>query len=164
MIRIYATISILLPIFFLIGSLTLSRALRLPLLLVPLAVLIPYFLCTTGVHYALFDEPGSVMLSSSGAEYDELFISDQESYSAKWLKTNQNESIRIYSDVYGIQRLLSQGEISYPFYYGTNTFIYLEKTRGDAYIYLRRAEGGNPTGSKIYTNGESAVLIRLIAV
>ena len=81
--------------------------------IVILLVLIPYFLCSTGVIYQIFGVPQMIILNSEGENYDKLFVHDQESCGAKWLKEYNKDKMRIYTtDAYvGTLRLTSQGNI-----------------------------------------------------
>lgn len=100
-----------------------------------LVVLIPYFFCVTGVTYYIFGYSRSIILNSEGEQYDPLYVHDQESYSAKWLRSNTDERAIIYADFYGNKRLVSQGEITHSrihcWWLSTNP------GRMDGYIYLR---------------------------
>ena len=100
-----------------------------------LLVLIPYFMCTTGTLYQMFDIPREITLSSDGPQYNMAYIHDQESYSAKWLGelyVKQNEP-RIYTDIRGGPCLTSCGKIT--------SNVHCLPLRGhkkiDGYIYLR---------------------------
>ena len=83
--------------------------------LIILAVLIPYFLCVTGVMYNMVGVPRAITLNSEGDEYDIHYVHDQESYCAKWLKISTDEKAHIYADARGPMRLLSQGGIHASF-------------------------------------------------
>jgi uncharacterized membrane protein len=102
--------------------------------LVILLVLIPYFLCATGVMYAIFGEPRSVILSSEGKEYDYVYIPDQESYGAKWLKEYwEGRTMRVYTD--GRRKYLSsQGKISPNL---CRQYSFSEPRKNGGYIFLR---------------------------
>ncbi|MCK4731643.1 MAG: hypothetical protein KAT65_04210, partial [Methanophagales archaeon] len=76
-----------------------------------LLVLLPYFLCSAGITYAMFGEPRSVILSSEGEQYDLLFVHDQDSYCAKWLSEYNESNLRLHADhSYGIDMMISQGK------------------------------------------------------
>ena len=79
-----------------------------------LLVLIPYFFCVTGVMYNMFDVPRQITLNSEGAQYDTMYVHDQESYGAKWLANHaEQKNIRIYTDFVGDKRLISQAGFSH---------------------------------------------------
>ena len=102
--------------------------------LIILLVLIPYFLCVTGVMYNIFGVPRLIILNSEG-EQDYLFIHDQESSGAKWLESQAEQNTRIYTDDVGYHSLISQGGIS-PRTIDRYTLLEKdEKIKG--YIYLR---------------------------
>ena len=70
--------------------------------LIILLVLIPYFLCATGMMYNIFGVPRAIALNSEGERYDMLYVHDQESYGAKWLRDNSElENTMIYTDQLG---------------------------------------------------------------
>ncbi|MBA7560548.1 hypothetical protein ES708_02174 [subsurface metagenome] len=112
--RVYFQMMIPLSMFFVIGGVTMAKCLKkIQPYWVLLVVLIPYFMCTTGVIYQIFDFPREITLNSKGSQYDSLYIHDQESYAAKWLGNNSElENIRIYTDHLGANALISQGGIS----------------------------------------------------
>jgi len=153
--RLYGIAIIILSVFFVIGGIMIAKTLsfikkallkkqkegrkenksQVGAYLIILLVLIPYFLCVSGVMYNLFDVPQKMILNSEGEEYDLMYIHDDESYGAKWLKINTDEKAKIYGDYGGTARLVSQGMIRSPIYpwslFGSNKPI-----RG-GYIYLR---------------------------
>ena len=102
--------------------------------LIILLVLIPYFLCVTGVMYNIFGFPKAIILNSEGERYDLLYVHDQESYGAGWLRDNgELENTMIYTDTVGGGRLKSQGGIR-----GYDSRSLFEKDKKiDGYIYLR---------------------------
>jgi len=103
-----------------------------------LFILIPNFLCVTGITYEIFNYPKSIILNSEGNDYDAFFVHDEESYSAKWLNRFRDESLKIYSDNFGDRILNSQGLIDVPIY--TDSIVELiEKNRSikNGFIYLR---------------------------
>jgi len=132
--RLYALTTTILSLFFLIGGVTVSRYLKVPAWLIILLVLIPYFLCVTGVTYQMFGVPRSIILNSEGEQYDLYYIHYQESCSAKWLGNYASEKTKMYADFYGSRRLLSQGKIQSPQY----QFPWLSNPDiVDGYTYLR---------------------------
>ena len=102
--------------------------------LVILLVLIPYFLSVSGVTYQMFGYPRQITLNSEGRQYDTLYVHDQESYSARWLRDKgELENTMIYTDTAGGSRLKSQGGIQ-----GYDSRSLFEKDKKiDGYIYLR---------------------------
>ena len=103
--------------------------------LIILLVLIPYFLCVTGVTYQMFGVPHAITLNSEGEPYDMYYVHDQESYSAGWLKECADEKTRIYTDFFGGLWLSSQGMIRSSIY--DPSFIEDKEAIGDGYIFLR---------------------------
>lgn len=118
--RLYAATLTILCIFFVIGSITLSKYLKFRAYLIILLVIIPYFFCISDVTYNIFGVPRAITLNSEGERYDEMYVYDQECCSAKWWSghaaehyqmTVAMEHQKIHSDFYGCNRLLSQGKI-----------------------------------------------------
>ena len=101
-----------------------------------LLVLIPYFLCVSGVMYQVFGVPQAIILNSEGEQYDRLYVHDQECYGAKWLKVHGEDKTRVYTDFWGKYRLISQSQVSF-----TSNSIdrrsLLEHKKIKGYIYLR---------------------------
>jgi uncharacterized membrane protein len=99
--------------------------------LIILLVLIPYFLCVTGVTYQMFGYPRRITLDSEGETYDKFFVHDQESCGAKWLEEYREGEAKIYTDCYGDDRLLSQAHIS------SDPYSLVKNRTCEGYIYLR---------------------------
>ena len=112
--------------------------------LIILLVLIPYFLCVTGVTSQMFGVRNAITLNSEGRQYDMLYVHDQESYAAKWLRSNTDEKTRIYTDFFGGLWLSSQGMIRSSIY--DPSFIEDKEAIGDGYIFLRYV---NVVGGKL---------------
>lgn len=131
--RLYGITTIILSTFFVLGGRTLSNYLKTKPWVIMIIVIIPYFFCITGVTYNIFDIPRDIILNSKGEAYDAYYIHDQESCSAKWLVNFGQQNTRIYADLYGRNRLISQGLIlpskvsdqwlENPFY--LNGYVYL---------------------------------------
>ena len=162
--RLYAVAITILSVFFVIGGITLSKNLSLNLLrkvlsktlrgkkalskkqkdggngsqvrayFIILLVLIPYFFCVTGVTYQIFGVPRAIILNSEGEQYDILYVHDQESCSAKWLKNYMDPRNKVAAYSSGGDILISQGTISKGLL-NMRAFSKHEKTEG--YIYLR---------------------------
>ena len=98
--------------------------------LIILLILIPYFLCVTGVTYQMFGVPRAITLNSEGEDYDLMYVHDQESCAAKWLGNYRQQNLEIYSDHSGSLRLMSQRGIS------SRSILNIKKIE-DGYIYLR---------------------------
>jgi uncharacterized membrane protein len=80
--------------------------------IVILLILIPYYLCVSGVMYNMFGVPRDITLNSEGELYDMLYVSDTESYSARWLGIYSEGQQKIYVDGYNVMDLIrSQGGI-----------------------------------------------------
>jgi len=126
---------VILSVFFVIGGMMISGHLKVRAYLIILLVLIPYFLCVTGVMYNIFGVPREITLNSEGEQYDRMYVHDQERCCAKWLKSNTDEKAKLYSDFFGTARLKSQGLIRSPMY--AKTFIEEGGHIREGYFYLR---------------------------
>lgn len=132
--RIYGLTSVLLSVFFVIGGISLSRKLNLNSYFVILLILIPCFFASTGVNYAIFDKPQSIILSSSGQQYDLLYVYDQETYSSQWIREKANkENLIVYTDSRGRLILTSQGSLDLR----SEARNIQEDKIGSNYLYLR---------------------------
>ncbi|MBT9138603.1 MAG: hypothetical protein DDT31_01172 [Syntrophomonadaceae bacterium] len=174
--RAFAQMMIVLSPFFVIGGIEVARFVRVRRgYLVILIVLIPFFMCQTATMHQMFGVPASITLNSEGEAYDKMYIHDQESYAAKWLKSNTDEKAKIYSDFWGTARLVSQGMIRSPTY--AKSLIEDKEAIKEGYIYLRYTavvggklldwsgewhdiaeyEGKFGDNNKIYANGGSEI-------
>ncbi len=163
----YFQMMVPLSVFFVIGGMEAARYIRTRPYWVLLAVTIPFFLSTTGVTYQVLGAPKAITLTSQGPLYSDMYLSDAESGSAKWLRKYGGEET-IY--VHGVTRsiLLSQGEIPYRHTNPELISRYEEGKTIPGYIYLRRKEliddgfltkypGMFAGRDRIYANGSSEI-------
>jgi len=137
MARVWCQMMIVLSPLAIIGGVVLAQALHTQrAYLVILSVLIPFFMCQTGTMYQLFNVPRAITLNSEGQTYDILFIHDQEILAAKWIASHADKENAIYSDWYGVDRLISQGGIRSRVYFA-EAFIKGSKYLEPGYFYLR---------------------------
>ena len=102
--------------------------------LVILLVLIPYFLCVTGIMYNIFDVPRGIIFNSEGVGYDRMYVHDQDSCAAKWLKGHVEEkNLKVYGDASSVLLLISQATMNL----GKNVVQIVEPKKVENYIYLR---------------------------
>jgi uncharacterized membrane protein len=109
--RLYAVAITILSVFFVIGGMILSKHFffftkRKPVLkekqknstkntsevqayVIILLVLIPYFLCVTGVMYNIFGVPRAITLNSEGEQYDLLYIHDHQLIAEEWQSSSK---------------------------------------------------------------------------
>lgn len=146
---------VVLSVFFVIGGVIISRYLKVRPYLTILFVLIPYFLLTSGAMYQMFDVPRMVTLNSEGKFYDMYYISDQESYGAKWLKLYNQNKKKVYTDFYGRFRLMSQAGFP-PNSMNGDSITKHEKI--DGYIFLRHY---NIINDKLVGRNKSSQVIML---
>jgi uncharacterized membrane protein len=132
--RLYATGITVLSVFFVIGGIMISKGLKVRAYLIILLVLIPYFLCVTGVTYQIFGYPRAITLNSEGEQYDTLYLHDQESGSMKWLKKYSDSKTIVYTDFYGRFALKSQAGFSSKL---IDYHHLVQHRKVDGYIYLR---------------------------
>lgn len=132
--RIYGIMTVIMSIFFVIGGIVVSKRLKIRTHLLILFILIPYFFATTGINYAIFDKPQSIILSSEGSSYDVLYVYDKDTFTSQWLKENvYKEKRRVYSDQRGRLILTSQGLLDLR----SEALGIQENQIVSGYIYLR---------------------------
>jgi len=172
MARTYSLTLVFLSVMFIIGNIVIAIILKLGLkyfidininwektsYLFILIIMLPFFFSVSGVNYALFEDPKSMILSSSSDEYKSFYITDQESASSKWLNTTMIDR-PILTDHWGRNRLVSQGEINFNriVFFGkytkiSNVYLYLRKNALIDYI----GEYSN-SSNIIYHSGDSEI-------
>ena len=131
--RIYNMVVVILSVFFVLGSIILSKYLKIRASVVILVILIPYFLCVLGPMHNICGYPRALTLNSEGRLYNMYYVHDQESCGAKWLKNNAEKKIYIYTYPSPWHILISSGNIPK----GLLRILYMEDERINGYIYLR---------------------------
>ena len=97
-----------------------------------------------------------------------MYVSDGESYAAKWVKEYSEEGTTIYANGFALEVILSQGRITRHRMPGSRASQFTADKEMDGYIYLRYldiADGGLVAKypsvfaerSKVYANGNSEV-------
>lgn len=132
--RQYFQAMVPLSTFFVLGGITIARYLKRPPYPIILLVLIPFFMCTTGLMYQLFNFPRAITLNTAGSLYDSMYIHDQESYAITWIKQNREENAKIYSE--RIRLIQSQGPVPRS-EIESLVVACREGEEIDGYIYLR---------------------------
>ena len=137
--RTYFQMVPVLSAFFVIGGVMIAQWLKARPYWIILAVLIPFYMCTTGTMYQIFGVPASMALNSVGREYEYWYVHDQDSYAAKWIKEHGQKGVRIYSGVgRGDRVLISQGKIPSIQTRGLSFLRHYQQGKKiDGYIYLR---------------------------
>ena len=166
--RTYFQATVILSMFFIIGGVVVAKYLKLRPYLVILMVLLPYFLCTTGTMYQVFDVPKAITLNSPNSGGPpvifSMYIYDQESYAAKWLGKHIGGTASVYTGSWA-RLLVSQAGIKA---YKIKSFIpYEQGEEIDGYIYLRYMDivdglelkypHGFEDKGRIYNNGGSEI-------
>ena len=130
--------AVVLSLFFVIGGLWIADRIRTqqPCLVI-LAVLVPFFMYTSGSMYQLFGVPEAVTLNSEGQYYENMVTYDTESHAAQWLGSRAASESVGYCDRYGNLRLTSQGGITWQSY--SEGLIERHESPEAGYVYLRRA-------------------------
>ncbi|MDY6833880.1 MAG: DUF2206 domain-containing protein [Chloroflexota bacterium] len=134
--RTFFQMMVILSPLFVIGGITLSNLLRLPHYWIALIILIPFFMCATGIMAQFFDYPKAVTLNSEGHVYDYIYIHDEETFAAYWLKDHVIGNHVVYSDHSGGNRLSNQHN-AYTAGYARFLFEDNPTHIGD-YFFLRR--------------------------
>ena len=121
--------------------------------LIILLVLIPYFLCVTGVTYQMFGYPRAVTLNSAGEVSDWIYIHDHDVIGAKWVGNygicGPKGGLKLYSDGFGNMRVALAYDVKKRPSTSTS-FFGDNETVDDGYIYLRYA---NVVAEKVYPRG-----------
>ena len=151
--------NVILSIFFVIGGIIVAKYLdkllykkkivknkrEVRVYVIILLVLIPYFFCVTGVTYQMFGVPQAITLNSEGEQYDLLYVHDQESYGAMWLKAFSEDKTKAYTDFWGGYRLISQASFS-PNSIDKNALPKHKKIKGYIYLSYYNVVNGKLTG------------------
>ncbi len=133
--RAYFQMMTILSPFFVIGGMVIAKFLRFRwAYLITLVVLIPYFMCNIGVMHQIFGVPQSIILNSQGQQYDVLYVHDQETSAAIWIKDSFSEKDTIYTDYLKSNILKSQGKIISAIY--AKQFVEENRPIEGGYIYL----------------------------
>ena len=172
--RQYLMAMVPLSLFLVLGVMTVSKYVKLKPHVILTTVLVLYFLCTSSALHQVFDDPRALTLNSEGHAYNTFYISEKESYGARWLGDNREKGITINADFTTHKRLMSQAGIRH----GVNTrSLFDEDKEIRGYIFLRShnvvdgklMDGGYESHNiteyqdkfigkdKIYSNGGSEV-------
>lgn len=165
-IRVFIFTVIILSGSLIVGGITTSKFLKVPRYLVIVLVLTLFFLSTTGWTYHMVGISREFYLSSKGEPYEQGYIPDQESVSAKWLKKYGEEDLKIFNDRGNV--LLTQGLIPHDrFSRGCNEYVYFGyRNVVDGKIRAHRQDYNLTEWvfypqilekSKIYSNGGSEI-------
>jgi len=98
LIRQYILAMVLLSMFLVAGAVVLGTMLRFNYKFLLLAVVISYFLCTSGFVYELFGHSKSMSLGSNNLEYYIYNINDEESQALVWCADYMNRKLKIFGD------------------------------------------------------------------
>lgn len=101
MIRTYCQSSIVLSVVFIIGAMVISERIKLRPVLLILIIILPYFLCVTGVTYQFFGYPRQPVLNYEGDIYHTYYIHDTEYRSGQWYMLYSKKNFEIYTDTAG---------------------------------------------------------------
>ena len=138
--RVFIQTIVILSPFFIIGSIAIADIFKKYTRVnirhfVILSALILYFLSSTGLTYQIFGIQQALTLNSAGADYDEMYVHDQETTAAAWLNSDRDQSLPVFSDFYGSYRLISQGGIFISDYAGP--LIEKKAPISSGYFFLR---------------------------
>jgi len=169
--RTYFQMVVPLSIFFVIGGIEVARYLKSRPQWLILAVLLPYFLSTTGMMCQVFNYPRAITLNSEGPRYG-MYISDAESYAAKWVKEYSEEGITINAHHFARDLLISQAQLAPRGFKEYRLSELVGDREVDGYIYLRYldiVDGGLKreypglfaASNKIYDNSKSEVYLKI---
>lgn len=103
-------------------------------LVVILLVLLPYFISATGVLHTLSGDHRDIVYHADGPQYDMKYVHDTEAYGATWLKQRMKPNTTIFSDGFGISRLMSLGTLPSS---SLISFVQYGWVSRESYVYLR---------------------------
>ena len=162
--RLYQQMLVFLALAFVMGGDALSKFIRKPQLglLIILIVLILQFFSVTYVTDQILGVPTSMVLNRDGIMHDTLYIYDQEVFGAKWLLSNGNNDLMVYTDSFGAIRLIEEYNGKLPKI--SSDIFSKNETTSEGYIYLRHANivsgevylKGSPTGKYLLTKNLTA--------
>ena len=167
--RVFFQMLAVLSMFFVIGGIVVAKLLRARPHWIVLLVLIPFFMCTTGMMYQVFGVPASMALNSVGREYELWYVHDTDIYSAKWIGEYSKGRGKIFWFTgQGGRILVSQGKVKPIRTIGLSVTRLPEGSKIDGYVYLRYTDitiGRTVSRyldmlnekSKIYSNGGSEI-------
>lgn len=166
--RSYFQVLVVLSLYFAIGGVLVARWLRTRPQLIMLAILIPYFMYSTGVVEYAYGVPSEIWLTSAGSSYSGWYVHDEDSYAAQWIGKYRQTETKVYSaGIHGVLVLTSQGGFSY-IEVRQQIFTLYRSSEVNGYIYLRNADITDSkilekypdlfaTKSKIYTAGTAEI-------
>ena len=178
--RLYLLVLTILSPCLVIGGISLAKYIKLPASLVILVVLVPWFICVTGLLDQTAGIPRTITLNSVETSLNSgALISEQESCASKWLGeyADRGRKIHIHNHVWS-QWVECQGKFSiYQFaFFGREGYqegddahyIYLRDrdittlgvTGTDREFLMAEHPGVLAGSSKIYTNGGPEVLYK----
>lgn len=146
--RLYFQVFALLSVFVFVGTIILSKYLRINSLLFIFILLIPYFLFITGAMEQVLGYHVKYILDPEAPAASYELTYDQESQAAPWLKEHMDENSTIYTSLPGERKLISQGKIA-PVLIDYREFFGGREIKG--YVYLNY---NNVVNGKVYFSGQ----------
>jgi len=126
---------VILSPFFIIGCSYIAKWIRTYAVIPALIIPIIYFVCTSGLMYQFFDNPRSIVLNSTGTQYNYLYVHEEEAAAGAWIR-QYGEKATIYTDVQGWARLQSLALAPHTSLNWV-TLVYPDKALGEGYLFLR---------------------------
>lgn len=131
--RLFLQMIVVLAVCLILGAITVAKYIKIKPDIILLLILIPYFLFQTGAIYHLCGSDNSIIFESNIEKLGREYVSDQDSYGAKWLGIHHDERIGLFADHFGKYRLASQGNY---YMYSLDWLSSPEHRKVDGYIYL----------------------------
>ncbi len=136
--RLYLLSLLLLSPLLIIGCLYTSKFLKINPQLLIILILIPYLLFSTDAIYQSLGYEGDYVLSSSGKNFEFVYISDSEAQAAKWFNLNRKDSNDIHVfDNSGERILVSQGNFN-PSLITTSRMIDYDHKKINGYTFINK--------------------------
>lgn len=151
-----------------------SKVFRKRAILISMAILLFYFMYTTGLNYYITGGPAYTYLYNYGSGYDLYYTFDSEIHSAKWLVSVYDKKSNVYADMIANLRLTGYTNMKnitfdiLPSTIDKQGYVYLSKsnyTKEEAFvsyppdllIYNYPLDFMNKNKGLIYNNGNSVV-------
>lgn len=106
--KLYLQALVILAPMLIVGCYWISKKVKVNLKIILILVLIPQFLCGTYLIYQVWGVPYSYAYNNQGYEFERSYVHEEEISGAQWLNMTQNENYTIYTDIYGLKRVLGQ--------------------------------------------------------
>jgi uncharacterized membrane protein len=111
--RLFFFTIVILGLFVVVFAINVGHLLRIKPIIVMLFILVPFFLCTTGIVDQVAGNKVSILINSEGPNYEYFFVHDRDVSGAQWLgKFGELNNDIIYTDDEADRWLLSLAKVT----------------------------------------------------